>query len=113
MRQLNLDFDVTGLGLKPEANGETPKAIELSRRIIIIAVRQYSEQHGGLLKVERGQAKWLQDNLEKAVAIDVKIVDIADDVFGFLRKVFRDTRLPAMDHILSMVEANIDAVNNN
>ena len=31
MKQLNLDFIVTGLGLKPEANGETPKAIELKR----------------------------------------------------------------------------------
>jgi len=112
MKQLNLDFDVTDLNLKAEATGEAPKAIELTRRIIVIAVRQYSEQSRGLLKIERGQAKWLQDNLEKAIATDILTLDVPDDVFGFLRKVFRETKLPAMDHILSRVEANIDAVKN-
>ena len=108
-KTLNLEFVTDDLALKPEA-GVVPTAIELSKRIIVIAVRQYADQHQGLLKVERKQSKWLYDELEKAAAIEMKTLDIPDDIFGFLRKVFRETKLPVMDKILDRVESNIDAV---
>lgn len=111
MKILNLEFDTSDLNLKPEPpDNKTPNAIELSKRIICVAVREYGAQHNGLLKPERKQARWLHDELEKASATEMKTIEVPPDIFGFLRKVFRETRLPAMDKILDRVEANIDSV---
>lgn len=108
MKALNLEFDITDLQLKPEA-GVVPTAIELSRRIIQVVIMQYSEQRGGLIKAERNQSYWLRKELEKAAATEIKILEIPDDIFGFLRKVFREVKMPP-DKILEKVEANLDAV---
>lgn len=69
----------------------------------------YSDQRGGLSKVERNQVYWLRENLEKAVATEIKTLEVPDDIFGFLRKVFREVKMTP-DKILQRVEANIDAV---
>lgn len=111
MRQLNLDFDTSDLEIKPEA-GVVPSALELSRRIIIVVINQYSEQRGGLIKAERNQSYWLRKELEKAVATEIKVLELPDDVCGFLRKVFREVKMPP-DKLLEKVENNIDAINMN
>lgn len=110
-KQLNLEFDTSDLQLKGEApDNLPPSSIELSSRVINTMVMQYSEQKGGgLIKVERSQAYWLRENIEKAVATEVKIIEIPDDVFGFLRKVCREVRMDP-NKLLQRVEANIDAV---
>jgi hypothetical protein len=108
MKTLNLEFDTADLQLKPEA-GVVPGAVELSRRIINVVIMQYSEQRGGFIKAERGQAYWLREALEKAAATEAKTIDIPDDVFGFLRKVFREVKMPP-DRILQMVEQRLDEV---
>ncbi len=111
MKVLSLEFDTSDLQLKAEGEAGIPKSMELTKRIIIVAVRQYADQQrGGVMKLERNQSKWLYENLEKAAACEDKTIEIPDDVFGFLRKVFRETPLPPMDKILDRVEANIDAV---
>lgn len=110
-RVLSLEFDTSDLNLKPEPpDNVLPTAIELSKRIIIVAVREYGAQHNGLLKPERKQAKWLHDELEKASATELKSIEVPPDIFGFLRKVFRETRLPAMDKAFDRCEQNIDDV---
>ena len=110
MKSLNLDFNTEGLQLKPEAGGVVPSASELSRRIINIVIMNYSDQRGGLVKLERNQAYWLREALEKAVATEQKTLeDIPADIVGFLRKVFREVKMPP-DRILEAVEQNIDAV---
>lgn len=107
-KQLNLDFDTKDIQLKPEAGG-TPTAIELSRRIIQVVIMNYSDQRGGLIKAERNQAYWLRKELEKATATETKILEVPDDIMGFLRKVFREVKMPP-DAILQKVEDNIDSV---
>ena len=109
-KTLNLDFDTTDLQLKPEAGGTIPNAIELSRRIIQIVIMNYSDQRGGLIKMERSQAYWLRKELEKAAATEQKeLKDIPSDIVGFLRKVFREVKMPP-DRILEAVEKNIDEI---
>lgn len=108
-----LDFDTTELKLKPETDKDgkviTPTPTELTRRIIGNMIYLYSEQKGGLLKLERNQTYWLQGALKKASEDKLTEIDLPDDIMGFLRKIFRETRaIP--DLILQRVEENIDAV---
>ena len=113
---LKLDFDTKELKLKGEApENKPPSATELTRRIIGNMIFMYSEmtnmskRNQGLLKMERSQAYWLQSNLEIASKDKLLEIEIPDDVFGFLRKIFRDT--PASpDKIMECVERNIDSV---
>ena len=107
MKTLSLEFEMNDLKLQ-EPDLKLGSA-EFMKRVIASAVMQYSDQHNGIGKLERNQAYWLRETLERAVKDDMKEVEIADDVFGFLRKVFRDTRL-IPDKILERVERNIDAV---
>ena len=107
---LSLTFDTADLKLKPEPpENKAPTATELTRRIIGNMIYMYSEQARGLTKIERGQAYWLQDNLKTASEGGQLELSLPDDVFGFLRKLFRDTKANP-DKILQCVERNIDNV---
>ena len=107
---LTLTFDTTELKLKGEPpENKVPTTQELTRRIICNVLYMFAEQHQGLTKIERGQAYWLQNNLK--VASDTKLLEleIPDDIFGFLRKIFREVKA-SPDKIMECVEKNIDEV---
>jgi len=107
---LKLDFDTADLKLKPEPpENKVPTAPELSRRIIGNMIFMYTEQHQGLIKMERNQAYWLQGNLKIAVEAGDQVIELPDDVCGFLRKIFRETKA-SPDRIMELVEGNLDAV---
>lgn len=110
MKTLNLEFKTEDLHLKPEGEAGVPTSIELSKRIIIFVIREYCAQVHNVLKPERKQARWLYDELEKAAATELKTIELPDDICGFLRKVFRETRLPAMDPTVDRIEKNIDDI---
>ncbi len=109
MKQLKLDFDTAGMEIKPEAGGVVPGSIEISRRCIMVVIHTYAEQKGGLIRIERKQTAWIRAELEKAVATEMKVLEMPDDVSGFLRMVFREVKMPP-DRLLEAVEKNIDAI---
>ena len=107
---LKLDFATAGLQLKPEPpENKTPSATELTRRIIGNIIFMYTEQRNGLMKIERSQAYWLQGNLKEASEQKLLELEIPDDVFGFLRKIFREVKA-SPDKLMECVEGNIDSV---
>ena len=107
---LKLDFPTDDLKLKPEPpENKVPTAPELMRRIIGNIIFMYTQQKEGLIKMERNQAYWLQGNLKAATEKQALTLEIPDDVFGFLRKIFRETKA-SPDKLMEMVEGNIDAV---
>lgn len=118
MKLFSLVFKTDDLNLEKEVGDVIPTAQELTKRIVIVAVREYaktkSQNRGsnvpGLLKPERKQSVWLSEELEKAAATELKELELPDDIAGFIRKVFRETPLPAMDRILDRVEVNVDNI---
>ena len=112
MKTLSLEFDTTDLKLSPESpDKKLPTAAELSKRVLLLAVNQYSNQCRGLSKPERVLYYEIDKLLEPIGKDNLNIAEIefSDEAFGFIRKVFRETRLPA-DRAVGLVEKNIDAV---
>lgn len=110
MKTLSLEFDTTDLKLSPESSEKKlPNATELSKRVLLLAVSLYSNQYRGLAKPERKLYYELTNILENTVKDNLKMVELSDEVFGFIRKVFREARLP-VDKAIEAIEKNIDAV---
>ena len=110
MKILSLDFETTDITLHPDSpDKKLASTAELSKRVLLLAVHQYANQVGGLIKSERSLYYSIVKMLERAVKDDLKEIEFPDDIFGFIRKIFRETKLP-VDKVIEAVEKNIDAV---
>lgn len=108
MKTLSLVFDTKDLSFP--GNKEKPSSPELSKRVIFLSIKLYGEQAhgGGLPKDDRALYYSLRENLDK-ITDDTKELELDDKVFGFIRKVFREAKLP-IDRAVEAVEKNIEAV---
>jgi len=107
MKNLSLKIDTSKLKLEEQDKKLSP--IEMSTKVIMNVLIQYSQQNRGLLKDERNQIYKLDSIFEEAVKNKTEIIELDDKDIGFIRKCFKDTRLTPND-LLHLVEVNIDNI---
>lgn len=107
-KKLNLNIDYSDLKLGEEEKKMSPQ--ELTSAVIMNTILQYSQQIKGLQQNERKQVYVIDKAFDEAVKNKVNEVELDNNDIGFIRRVFRDTKLTPND-ILKKVETMIDTIN--
>lgn len=104
MKEISTLIDVSKLSLADEEKKQTPQ--ELFSNVVTFVLLSYSQQNKGILKSERNQVYEIQDQLKE----NKDKITLEDNTLGFLRRVFRETKL-SPNNILRAVEEKIFEAN--
>lgn len=99
------DINITEVELSEE--DKTKPIAEITIPTIINTIVGFANQQRGLLKPDRIVFYDLLPKLEETLKSKVEILEITDEECGFIRKCFRETRLPPTS-MLEAVEKHFD-----
>jgi hypothetical protein len=90
MKTLELKLDIEKLNLGEEGKKQSVQTI--ISNVIQNEILSYAQQTRGFNELERRQYYKIADALEESAKSNSETVNLDDDLMGFLRKCFRETK---------------------